>query len=44
MEVIKHGTVPEEDATNAPIFYGGKVTRQPLVGGDRSRYYTTSPW
>ena len=39
MEVIKHGTVPEEDATNAPIFYGGRVTRQPLVGGDRSRYY-----
>ncbi|MCH9037264.1 MAG: cupin domain-containing protein [Chloroflexi bacterium] len=39
MDVIKHGSVPEEDATNAPIFYGGKVTRQPLVGGDRTRYY-----
>jgi len=39
MEVIKHGSVPEEDATSAPIFYGGKVTRQPLVGADRSRFY-----
>lgn len=39
MEVIRHGSVPEEDVTDAPIFYGGKVTRQPLVGGDRSQYY-----
>ena len=39
MDVIKHGSVPEQDATNAPIFYGGQVSRQPLVGGDRSRYY-----
>ena len=39
MEVVKHGSVPEEDASNAPIFYGGKVTRQPLVSGGRSQYY-----
>ena len=39
MDVIRHGSVPEQDATNAPIFYGGQVSRQPLVGGDRSRYY-----
>ncbi|MYA62585.1 MAG: cupin domain-containing protein [Dehalococcoidia bacterium] len=32
MEVIKNGSVPEEDATNAPLFYGGPVSRQPIVG------------
>ena len=39
MEVIKNGSVPEEDASNAPIFYGGKVTRQPIVGGDKTESY-----
>ncbi len=42
MEVIKNGSVPEEDATNAPIFYGGKVSRQPIVGPDKSSYYNFS--
>ncbi len=32
MEVIKSGSVPEEDATSAPLFYGGPVSRQPIVG------------
>ena len=32
MKVIKSGRGPREDATNAPLFVGGKVTRQPLVG------------
>ncbi len=36
MEVIRNGSVPEEDATNAPLFYGGPVSRQPLVGPGRS--------
>ena len=40
MKVIKSGEVPEQDATDAPIFFGGKVSRQPLVGGDASRYYS----
>ena len=39
MEVIKNGSVPEEDATNSPIFYGGKVSRQPIVGPERSTFY-----
>ena len=39
MEVVRKGSVPEEDATSAPIFYGGNVSRQPLVGADKSEYY-----
>lgn len=39
MQVFKKGQVPQQDATNAPIFYGGKVTRQSLVGPDKSKYY-----
>ena len=39
MKVIRNGEVAEQDATDAPIFFGGKVSRQPLVGGDISRYY-----
>ena len=39
MEVVRKGSVPEEDATSAPIFYGGNVSRQPLVGADKSDYY-----
>ena len=42
MEVIKNGSVPEEDASNAPLFYGGKVTRQPIVGGDKTKFYNFS--
>ena len=39
MEVIKSGTGPREDATNAPLFVGGKVTRQPLVDREVSDYF-----
>ena len=39
MEVMKNGSVPEEDATRSPIFYGGKVSRQPIVGPERSTSY-----
>ena len=42
MEVIKNGSVPEEDATNTPLFYGGTVSRQPIVGGGKSSYYNFS--
>ena len=42
MEVIKHNSVPEDDATDAPLFYGGPVSRQPLVGGDKSEYFSFS--
>ena len=39
MKLIKNGTGPREDATNAPLFVGGKVTRQPLVGREVSDYF-----
>ena len=42
MEVIKNGSVPEEDATNAPLFYGGPVSRQPLVGAGKSGFFNFS--
>ena len=38
MEVIRNGSAPEEDATNAPLFYGGPVSRQPIVGA-QSDYF-----
>lgn len=39
MEVIKNGLAPKEDASHSPIFYGGKVSLQPIVGAERSAYY-----
>ena len=39
MKVIRLSEVVQQDATDTPIFFGGKVSRQPLVGGDLSRYY-----
>ena len=42
MKIIRGDDVPEQDATNSPIFFGGKVTRRPLVGGDATKYYNFS--
>ena len=39
MKIIRREDAEEQDATDAPIFFGGKVTRRPLVGGDLSSYY-----
>ncbi len=39
VKVIKNGTGPSEDATNAPLFVGGRVTRRPLVGREVSDYF-----
>ena len=39
MKLIRQDEVPEEDATSAPIFLDGKVSRQALVGADLSGYY-----
>lgn len=39
MKVIKHGEGFTEDATNTPLFVGGRVTRQPLVGHSVSDYF-----
>ena len=39
MKVIRKGAGPEEDRSDAPIFFGGKVTGQPIVGGGDSSYF-----
>lgn len=39
MKVIRRDDAPEQDATDAPIFVGGKVTRRPLVSDGLSDYY-----
>ena len=40
MKVIRNREVAEEDASAAPIFFGGRVSRQDLVGKDITSYYT----
>ena len=40
MKVIKNGSGPKVDRTDAPIFYGGKVTGQSIVGGDDTKFYS----
>ena len=42
MEVVRQEDVNPEDATEAPLFYGGKVTRQPVVGSERTDQYNFS--
>ncbi len=42
MEVIRQKDVEAEDASNAPLFYGGKVTRQPLIGAAKTDQYNFS--
>ncbi|MCH7800586.1 MAG: cupin domain-containing protein [Chloroflexi bacterium] len=42
MEVIKYNSVPEQDATDAPLFFGGAVSRQPIISGGKSSYYNFS--
>ena len=42
MEVIRQTDVEAEDASNAPLFYGGKVTRQPLIGAAKTDQYNFS--
>ena len=40
MDVIRHDETEEQDATDAPIFVGGKVTRRPLVSDGLRSYYS----
>ena len=42
MEVVRQNGVNPEDASSAPLFYGGKVTRQPLIGGSRTDQFNFS--
>ncbi|MCI0441436.1 MAG: cupin domain-containing protein [Chloroflexi bacterium] len=39
MKVIRKDSTPAQDRTSAPIFYGGRVTSNPIVGPDISKYY-----
>ena len=40
MEVVRQEDIEAQDATNAPLFYGGKVTRKPLVGDPKTDQYS----
>ena len=42
MEVVRQSDINPEDASDAPLFYGGKVTRQPLIGGSRTDQFNFS--
>mgnify|MGYP001161015053 FL=1 len=39
MKIIKHNEIEHQDGTDNPIFYGGKVTRQPLVSSPMTDEY-----
>ncbi len=39
MKIVRESEVAALDATDRPIFVGGKVTRRPLIGGDDSSYF-----
>ena len=39
LKVIKHNEIEPQDGTDSPIFYGGKVTRQPLIGSPTTNEY-----
>ena len=39
MKVIRSGQTPKQDTTNAPIFTGGKVSAERMIGPDSSKYY-----
>ena len=39
MKVIREGDVAYKDATDAPIFFGGKVFSRPLVSDGASKYF-----
>ena len=40
MKVFRQSEIEEQDATNAPIFFGGKVSRIPLVASGVSKHYS----
>ena len=39
MNIVRKSEVATQDATDSPIFEGGRVGRRPLVGGDASTYF-----
>ena len=42
MKIIKTDSISEEDMTNKPLFYGGTVSRQAIVGDETSTYFNFS--
>lgn len=40
MRIIKFGKVPEEAVEENPLFTGGAVTRQPMIGEQESSFFT----
>ena len=40
MHVVGKDDIEPDDASNAPLFYGGKVTRQSLVGDPETEQYS----
>ena len=42
MYVTRQQDVDPEEAGDAPLFYGGRVTRQPLVGKTEQEDYNLS--
>ena len=39
MKIIRKDDPPKEDRSNAPIFFGGKVTGQSIVGPEMNEYF-----
>ncbi len=40
MQIIRKGDTPTLDVTDAPLFYGGKVTRQQIVDSEKTDQFT----
>ena len=40
MELIRQGDTPSANMTGAPLFYGDKVTRQPIVDSPKTDQFT----
>ena len=42
MKIIRIADVPKEDSSDAPIFFGGAVSRQDLVTEKSSKFFNFS--
>ena len=42
MEVVKQNDVPTEEASDRPLFYGGKVTLRSLIGASQTDQFNFS--
>ena len=42
MKIIKNDSLNKEDMTNKPLFYGGQVSREEIVGNETSSYFNFS--